>query len=322
MSRPGSLPPVFTQYAGQVIDVQQVSDHEWSSSCPACGTEGHNDRTPSDRCRWFINGKPVGWCRRCNTLFWPDADKAWLPPSLAELAAWRQKQIETAEARKRSVERELANLRQSEVWERYYEQLDDTARTFWRTRGIGDAWQSFWRLGWDTEHSFYNNGTEYRLTTATIPLFSHDWQPLNIKHRIINPPADFDKYRYEIAGQPQPLFLTDPDKELTGHVYCIEGEIKAAVTFAWLEDGRATIVGLPGKNIGANVQADLAKAERLTVVLDPDVTLEACHKLVGQMGGQRTRVLVTPVKIDDGILRERPGKKDIECLLRQARRIE
>ncbi len=320
MARADSFPPVFAQYAHRVRYVQRVSQREWCSTCPSCGGEMHPDKSLPDRCRWFVDEHPVGWCRRCGALFFPDGAKSAMTPQAFE--AWRREQLEREEARRRSAERALAHLRSEQVWLRYHEALDDYSRAIWRRRGIPDCWQSFWQLGWRREWQFRQPDGHLHVTPSlTIPLFNHSWECVNVKHRLVDPPPDRRnmRYLYELVGQEEsdPLFLCNPDAQLEGHVILVEGEIKAAVTFLTLDDSKVVMVGLPGATPKPATLQQFEKAERITLVLDPGAQQQA-RKLAGALGAKRCRVLIPPKKIDDGIISEHLTKRDVFALLRTA----
>jgi len=312
-----NLPPVLAKYASRVGYVQQVSEHEWSSSCPSCGGEQHAGGEWPDRCRWFLDGnppKPRGWCRRCGSIFWPDESKTLAPD---ELKAWQQEQRKREEARKRSAERALANLRESALWERYHESLRESeqGRGYWRRRGVPQGMQDFWELGWDAEHRFGSHVT----ATATIPLRAADWQVLNVKHRLVDP-GDCGRYRYQLRGQAQPMFLCNPDVPMTNHVIAIEGEIKAMATFAKLDDAKMVMVGLPGTHPSERIIETLAGADRVTLVMDPGAKRDGL-RIARKIGLAKVWLLETPVKIDDGIVDLGLEAIDIRRLLRGALRV-
>lgn len=317
MQREATLPPDFAQYAGLVRYVQQVSDTEWSSSCPSCGGEVHQDRTWPDRCRWFLSGKHNGWCRRCGSLFWPDQAPGYTPPSPEELERWRREREQAELDRKRSAERALEHLRQDRVWLRYHERLNDYGRKWWEGRGISPKLQDWWRLGWRPDWIIAVGGKDYLTDSATIPLFDKGWQALNVKHRLVAPPPSIGKYRYELAGQPQPAFIANPENDLTGDVIVVEGEIKAMVVWATLRDVDARVVGLPGTHPSGDVISRLSEAERVTLIMDPGAQ-RAAWAIVKQLGRKRCRVLIPPVKVDDGILAADLTREDVLAMLRSA----
>lgn len=298
-----SLPHVFAQYTPQVQNIrEQVTGKEWSSSCPKCGGD--------DRCRWFLEGKQVGWCRQCLSLFWPDKAPDWKPPSREEMERWRRERERVEVERKRAAEKALAYLRSTELWRQYHEQLNNHGTRYWERRGIPQAWQDYWSFGWNGDASRWDT------PTATIPLFDDERNVLNIKHRLINTNDYSGKYRYEIAGQPQPLFLATASKP-AGHTIAVEGEIKAAVLCVTLDDAGMTIVGLPGTNPAAHIIPQFADCERITLVMDPGAQVQAV-KLATALGRKRCKVLIPPMKIDDGILATGMTGRDVRALLSQA----
>ena len=307
-----ALPAEFAALNGKVAYVQRQSATEWSSTCPKCTDLGHHGTEKPDRFRMFLRGKILGWCRRCGYLWFPDSDPNYVPPTPAEQAAFRKEMIEREEALKRSAERALSHLRDDQLWLKYHEQLDEAGRRYWSRRGIPEHWQDFWQLGW-------NPNSWWGCPTATIPIFAHQWQPLNIKHRLINY-NDQGKYRYEIAGQGQPLFLCNPNDPVAGHVYAVEGEVKSMVCLATLDDADVCMVGLPGTNPSPAIVAQLAgdTVERVTLVMDPGAE-QAAHDLALRIGQRKVRVLIPPAKIDDAIIACGADSYDVQRWLRQAR---
>jgi hypothetical protein len=317
---PADLPPVFAQYASLVHDVYQVSAVEWSSSCPKCGGEMHQDGSAPDRCRWFMKGKPVGWCRVCGGLHWPDKAPDYKPPTPAEMLTWKREREESEEARKRSAEKALEHLRSCRLWEQYHDLMDAQGQAWWRGRGIPDSWQAYWLLGWD--HDISRWGTP----SATIPLFDRERQCLNLKHRLISPKQPHDKYRYNLAGQAQPPFLCLPESSTYERAVVVEGEIKSMVVFIALDSIATDVIGLPGTNPSPEIVAELAKYAGVTLVMDPGAQPQA-SKLATAIGRQKTRVLIPPAKIDDAILAMQQDGYDVAryqmtMWLKQARTAE
>lgn len=314
------LPPEWACLTGRVRYVQQHSPTEFSSSCPKCGGDVHPDGAWPDRCRLFADEHPTLFCRRCGLVGFPDqyGDNAYTPPSAQELERFRLERIAVEEARKRSAERALAMLQDQRLWERYYSQAGETGRAYWRRRGIADCWQDVWMLGYIEQREFYVDSAPYYTSTATIPLFAQGGDVVNVKHRLIEPPHHGkDKYRYEIAGQPAPMFLCDPDATLTGHVIAIEGEIKAAVTFAVLDDSKVTMVGLPGVNPSPEIISQLSQAERVTFILDPGTDRQVIS-LAKQIGVKKCWRIPMQRKIDDSLIEIKATSYDVKRLLQTA----
>lgn len=321
MPREAPLPPAWQCLEGRVRFVQRHSAKEYSCTCPRCGGEEHEGGEWPDRFRLFLDGKPRAWCRRCNLVAFPDSferNSAFGRPSAEQMDKWRREQIIKEEARKRSAERALAHLRDEKLWERYFAESGEVGRAYWLKRGIPQAWQDWWKLGWCSDFTVWNDGTEYHTASATIPLFDPHWQPLNVKHRLIRPPHENDKYRYELTGQgASTLFLADPEASLLGPVVAIEGEVKSMVVKATLDDTTTTVVGLPGLTPGPEIIKTLSAAESVLLVLDPGSQVQA-RRLANEVGRQKTRILVCSTKIDDAIVSMGGTRYDVQQWLSQA----
>ena len=314
MSREVPLPPEFAWLAGRVHYVQRHSPREYSSSCPACGGEVHRSGEWPDRFRLFLDAKPLGWCRRCGELLF--ADQGENPPPKDVIEAWRKQQIEREEERKRSAERALAHLRSARLWETYYAQVEGAGRAYWRAAGIPDSYADYLQLGWCPMKRFWRDGAAFDTPTATIPMFEPGWTCRNVMHRLIDA-KDGDKYRPEIAGQGQLLYYTDPDLDLTDNTVLVEGAKKATVTKIMLDDAATCVVGLPGTALNADNVARLAGPGRLTLIMDPDARAQA-WRLCEALGKARCRVVLPPMKVDDGILAARLSTREVRGLLREA----
>lgn len=310
MPREARLPPVFADYSPRYT--QRVSETEWSSTCPACGGDVHPDGEWPDRCRWFTRGKIVGWCRQCHSLFWPGKH-----PNLEGLETWRKEQEAREEQRKRSAERALEGLRRERFWLRYHEEMGDTGREYWERRGVPRSFQDWWQLGYCQDRSFYLSGQNYITDSATIPIFAPGWKAHNVKHRLIEAPSNHGKYRYELRSQRYSLWHANPELGLSGSVCAVEGEIKAMVVFAKLDDAATNVVGLPGATLSKEMLALFDDVERVTLVMDPDARKQA-WAIVKRLGRKRCRVLIPPMKIDDGIIASHMTKRELGALMRTA----
>ena len=316
--KPSPLPPQWACLESKVHYVQRVSAKEFCCTCPKCGGSVHESGELPDRCRLFCDDHPTLFCRRCGLVGYPDqfGDDRWTPPTPAELETFRQKREESESARLRSAERALAHLRDTKLWEQYAEMSGEQGRAWWEGRGIPYPFQAIWNLGWDYDLS------RWGCASATIPLFNHEGECLNIKHRLTDDSKG--RYRYNLTGQDAPMFLCDPDLSLENHVIAVEGEVKAAVAYVTLDNPAACIVGLPGLNPPQNITDTLGQADRVTLVLDPGSDervnggWSAAGKLVRDIGRDKCRVLVTPVKVDDALIAMEADKWDIQRLLSQA----
>jgi hypothetical protein len=319
MPTEAALPPVFDFLAGKVKYVQQVSDTELSASCPQCGGDVHADGTWPDRLRLFTDGDARVWCRRCSFFAFADSKE---PPDPLKVAEWRKNQIAKEEERKRSAERALEHLRSSNMVERFHQALDEYGRRYWERRGVPAEYQNWWHLGWARQYEFFLGGQPVISDAASIPLYDFGWRLLNLKLRLEPTPADGQKYRYAISGQPGPLFRCDPDKALEGqNVIACEGEVKCMVTYARLDDTSLCVVGMPGATPGAAIAALLATADRVTLVMDPGAKPQGI-KLARAIGIHKCWLLETARKIDDAIVDTRLSSRDVAYILKGAVKLD
>lgn len=312
MPRPSSLPPEWACLTGKVHHVQRVSDKEYCCSCPTCGGVIHQHGELPDRCRLFTDDHPTLWCRRCGLKAYPDqfGDNNYTRPSPEEIEKRRGEQEAAEMRRKQSAEHALGLLRAEGLWEHYHEQLPGYGYRLWAGRGLDESWQSWFGVGYCPD---WRGGD-----TLTIPYFDHDRDVLNIKHRLLKTNEQGGKYRYELSGQPQHLYLTDPATSVEGHVIVVEGEIKAMVTFSRFQE--LPIVAIPGATPPKYLLPQLEKCDRITLVMDPGAEIQA-YDLAKALGAARCRVLITAMKIDDGILAANLTGRDIRYLLSQAKEI-
>lgn len=224
------------------------------------------------------------------------------------------------EAAIHAAENKLDELRAAKAWERYHSNLDlhnAAARQLWEYRGVPQFWQDWWKLGYDPSHTF----GEYVTPTMTIPIFAPKWDIRSIKHRLLDPGAKMGKYRPEMSGLPPSLWISDPDRPMSGPAFVTEGEIKAMVTAATYDDERLLFAGLPGKTPGTEVLASLADVEPIYLCLDPDVSEKEILRVAEALGTDRVRVIDLPEKIDDLILQYHYRKNWIVWLLNTARKV-
>ncbi len=319
-----SLPSVFARYASQVQFVQKHGPNRWSSTCPKCGGEKHLSGALPDRCIWTPvgkNGKASGYCFQCKTTFWPDSDDdANLDPTERRLRALEREQARQAAeqqamadrlARVELYEAERQKYEQGRLWEQYHDQRGEVGKRYWEQRGLNDFWQDYYQLG-------YWPNSQWHAATATIPIFGKDYHPVNMKHRLIG--VEQGKYRYHIQNGGTPLFLCNPEADIAGHVYAIEGEIKAAVTYSRLEDANAVIVGLPGVAASEETIAPLKQADRVTLVVDPGAH-EQGIELARKIGISKCYMLEPADKIDDGLLAGDIRGNDVKRILSTATRL-
>lgn len=296
------LPPELSRFSN-LADLQYRGNNEWSSSCPRCGGGG-NRHDPSDRFRLFAaDGKTNArvWCRRCGHFEWADAQetKPLDPVKIKEAEELRQ---ELAIKEERRLTAKIEELRRLAYWDGWHDAMQDRHRQLWRTEGIPDSIQDYFRLGYVGQRQFYNGDKPFNSSAMTIPIFDVGWQAVNVQYRIINPPHGVGKYRFT-AGLPAPLYLTDPDTEPTGPTLLVEGAKKAIILYLHVGH-KFTVLAVPSKMPGKDLIARLDKCDPVYVALDPDAyiadkgTNPAVNRVVKMLDG-RARIVKLPVKPDD-----------------------
>uniref|UniRef100_A0A6H1Z9J3 Putative primase n=1 Tax=viral metagenome TaxID=1070528 RepID=A0A6H1Z9J3_9ZZZZ len=249
------------------------------------------------------------------------------PKAITERAAENAARVERELAlRIQEAQAALAELRSARKWEQYHENLTETARQAYRTRGIPDWYQDWCQFGYCDDFRVWFNDQEYHTPTLTLPIFESGWNCVNIRHRLLNPPNDSagNKYRPEKSGLGVHPFLADPDKKPNHeHTLVVEGEIKAAVSFVTLDSDKWQVVGLPGKTPKKELCEQLVGGH-VVVCLDPDAQKkdtggkDAYERLSEKMGC-RLRAFFLPEKIDDLIVAGAIDKGDLRQLINQAR---
>ncbi len=332
MAHAAPLPPEWACLEGRVNCVQQESRTTWTSSCPLCGGDVHPDGAPSDRFVMFCDEHPTGVCRKCESVVYPDqfGDGTYTRPSPEALERRRQEERARQERIKATAEAALRMLADDELWLRFYDDLRADGRAYWERRGVPKPFQDLWQLGmrrgWRLPGT---DGNWYELDAASIPLRDGNAKVQNIKYRLVNEPAAVKgRYRYHVRDVPGIPFICNPLMPVEGDVLVIEGEIKAMVVFATLDDANAQAVGMPGLTPGPATVEALKGAERITLVTDPGSRAQAEYLIRGDkqkgvegLGVERCRLLVTAAKVDDAILGMGADRYDVQRWLRQARKV-
>ena len=90
------------------------------------------------------------------------------------------------------------------------------------------------------------------------------------------------------------------------------------VTHITLDSTRTPVLGLPGTSPKELLLMEALKnADLVTLIMDPGAR-QAAWELSKTIGIDRTRVLIPPMKIDDGILLAGLDRLDIEMMIRNA----
>jgi hypothetical protein len=232
----------------------------------------------------------------------------------------------------------LAQFQQTTPHIEYWRDMGETGRALWYWRGLSDLWIDYFQVGHSPAHTFANDGQTFIAPSLTIPSYrtpepQEEPQCVYLVHRLLldNPPGG--KYRPHMSGLARPLFRCDLYAPIvTGEVLLVEGEIKAMVTWAHLQDyvdqvhprnvmGRLSVIGATTKNLSPAQMGELAGASMIWICLDPDARQEA-DGLARNLGAERCRIIDLPGKIDDMLNAGIFEIVTLGALLRGARRVK
>lgn len=315
-ARWGNLP--FIQYQG---------NNEWSAACPRCGDSGHETNDDPDRFRMFgpSPGRNArGWCRSCKFFQWADEGEDYSRPSPEAIAAAQAERERLAAEELERTKAKLRAIQASPFWREWHDRMAEQERQLWRERGLCDYLIDYYSFGYRTDYTLAWNGRDWTGPALTIPHYGDNWQLTNVQYRLQEPPPGVGKYR-QTAGLPAAMFRTEPEQALTGAVLVVEGAIKSAVLYQHLGSAPLgfplAIVGIPSKTPSASMLAQLANAEPVYLLLDPDAYQDgSVNRVAGKLGRERVRVVKTPVKPDDLIVVYGGDGDDIKYFLQQAAR--
>ena len=207
----------------------------------------------------------------------------------------------------------LDELRKTETWRKYHENIENNVnyQYLWDGEGIPVEWQNYWWLGYCNQFTVSTDVGKWTTPTMTIPIFTgKNWDLQNIKHRLLNPYDPKDKYRPERPGLQASPFFCDPEIMYDSErIIIVEGEKKAMVTYLTLED-HIQVIGLPGKNQWKSI-VNKINGQSVYVWLDPDAYSEAVEFAL-KVGG---RIVNIPMKVDDAIIDGVLTKRGIKNLL-------
>ena len=217
------------------------------------------------------------------------------------------------------VEARRIELQAAQLHLEYHNKMKQWGIDAWLARGIDESYQGLWSLGSCDDKTIMYKGIEYHTPTLTIPIMAQDFSVLNIKHRLLNPPKEKDKYRPEREGLGAfPPFLAYPELGFDGAViWVIEGEIKTMVTATITPDSRWQFIGVPGKSQFGKLTPELA-GKNVIVVPDPGGEAEAaqfCKSIHG-------RFIRLPDKIDDMINANGYDADWLKSIEKQTRRMK
>lgn len=296
----------------------------WAWCCPF-----HDEKTPS-----FHVYESHYYCYGCEAKgdvldFWAWSRNVTLKEILREnsvrtLSPEEKQRLATQQAERAARELEekikeaqkaLEELKKAQAWIRYHQNLTPETRLLWEKRGIPNEWQDYWKFGYACSCPTYHQSP-----SLTIPIFTPGREePLNIRHRLLNPSDMNDKYRPEQAGLSLAPFYGDPDLpiERSDRVIVVEGEIKGAVTFRTIDEPLFQVLGVPGKSAFETVAGMLQGHDGVWIAPDPGAE-ESWSERAKQA---KARLIVLPAKIDDMIIAGQLSKQNIFGMMDQARRM-
>jgi hypothetical protein len=323
--------PAELAHFSNLPDLVYRGSNEWSSSCIVCGGATGNRSEKSDRFRLFAGDATANarvWCRQCGHFEWADQDTKQRPsPEQIQQAQDLRRRYAEQEAQR--LRAKIDELRRADYWRGYHDAMTQVHRQLWRQAGISDELQDLFKLGYVDDRTFYDGDNPFHSPAMTIPHFDTGWQAVNVQYRIVNPPAGVGKYRYT-AGLPAPLFLTEPDRELSGATILLEGAKKAIVTYPKVGPD-FNIVAVPSKMPGKDLLDRLADCDPLYLALDPDAYVATKSKdgrmlapainRLARLVGSRARIVKLPCKADDMFTIYGGGGRDFASFLKVAARV-
>lgn len=244
------------------------------------------------------------------------------PQEAARRAAQNAERIERELQEKiEQAQKALEDLRKARRWVEDHENMSASARQEWERRGVPESWQSWFMFGYRESFGYNYDGNFYTSPSLTIPIFSTaETEPVNVRHRILNPASPQDKYRPERAGLEAVPFLGDRSLPIQAaeRVIVVEGEIKAAVTFLTLDQIGTQVVGIPGKQIWRKLAPELQGRRDTVILLDPDAKRDAVV-MARSIGGAKVADL--PEKVDDMIVNYGLDNHWMESVFHNARMV-
>lgn len=311
------------------------SNGEYRSACPLHG--GTNKTAFSvfqsgDRWRWKCYSRDCGggdvidfvaaWQHTDpkGAYEWLGGDQHIAPDQARAMAEERAARAAAfANQKREEYEKALGDLRRARSWEIYCtnRENNDAARELWRNRGIPDDWQNYWSLGYDPDFAYKHDDQLYHSPSLTIPIFNGGDQPVNIRHRLLQPIDPQDKYRPDRPGLKALPFVADPVRvDLTDKALVVEGEIKAMVSYLWLNDDAFQVYGIPGKSSFGDLAARL-KDRQVWILFDPDASDKARDAAL-QVDG---RIIELTMKIDDALNGGMLNRAGLRTLMDMARKV-
>lgn len=297
------LPPELEKHFGHLQYVRKRGINHWTSECPKCGSLGHKGNDYPDRFCMWVNPTRV-WCRVCSYSELV-SDHEITEQERQEFIRQRQEQ---QERELRAAKHAIAMLQRERRWLWYQKQVGVIAE-WWESKGITEELIDKFHLGYCPSKRIWVQDKVHKLETATIPVFDQHWRVVNIRHRILHPIDEGDKYRPERGGLPTALYRTERG-ELKNSVLLVEGEIKSIVLWDRLKPELTSIVGTPGK-ANKKVLSEIQNRDRVIVLFDPDAQEKAEEAaMLLRTSNSKVDVVEMDVKPDDWFVVHNRTRRD------------
>lgn len=320
-----SLPPSMHARWGHLNELRYKGNNHWTSWCPNCRNDGHDPSSgPTDRFQIYEEGgqgakKTHGWCRQCGHLEFPDDNgKPWSKQQAEEAKQIRREEAEKERQRIRAKQRWLQN---QSFWLEWHDNMTPVHHKLWHDQGIGDWAIQTHKLGYADDRYQTCGGA------LTIP-YMHGPNIETLQLRLINPPTEGDKYRFEKDLKAE-WFRPWPEDEITGTILILEGAKKAMVV--WQEAGQimykdepVVIIATPSKYVPSRLFPELEQAKRLIWLLDPDAyksvknNKSAITRNIELAGKAKSLVVRTVAKVDDMFIQYHLKENVFQNMVNQA----
>ncbi len=330
--------------AGAVFKVKGPA--RWRSHCPL-----HNGNNPSGfaisqgddgKMRWtcysgdcgsgdaidfVMKWRGIDFIEACQFLSGEDIGMNM--EAVLKLAAERKRKAEqeylAAQAR---LEKAIADLETAKIWEQYHTNLKAMPehRRLWQMRGVPNAWQDIWKLGYSPEFTIWEEDKgswkpAWKSPTLSIPVFQPGWKIATIRHRLLKPKDPDDKYRPDRSHLGAHPFVANPEMGFKGPVLVVEGEVKAMVSYITADMPGLQVIGIPGKRQFINFAGMLTEADPVYILPDPD-GMGYGIRMAEILGLEHCRMIRLPVKIDDAVVNGVLDRRDFRRLLQFAPKMQ
>jgi len=328
-----NLPADMAERWGSLRYLRYKGNGEWASECPVCQDSNHSPGNGQpDRFHIHLpdaKGNARGICRRCGHFEWLDEDKKKERDPF-EILQQQELQRRYAEREQRRMQAKIAELQRQAYHRGYHDAMEQQHRKLWEDEGITVDLQDWFSLGYTPDKPYYYAEELHHSPALTIPYFATEQQVVNIQYRLTEAVSGAGKYRFTHELTP-PLYLTEPDKPLTGDTcLLVEGAKKAIILYAWLGERYDHVVAAPSKYLSDWMYDSLNEFETVFILFDPDSFTDqkkgddenkATVWRTAKRLGSKARVVQLPVKPDDFIVKYHQPANTLHRIIQQARRL-